>query len=102
MSGASWKSSSASPISMFRRSATLLPFQRTSSVSFANRAPPQTSHVTQTSARKSMSSRTEPLPSQASQRPPDTLKLKRPAFQPRFLASGSIVNRLRMSSQTFT
>ena len=49
-----------------------------------------------------MSSRTDPLPSQASQRPPETLKLNRPAFQPRFLASGSIVNRLRMSSQTFT
>ena len=49
-----------------------------------------------------MSSRVEPLPSQASHRPPATLKLNRPAFQPRFLASGSIVKSLRMSSQTFT
>ena len=87
---------------MFKSSATFFPFQRTSRVSFANRAPSHTSHVTHTSARKSMSSRVEPLPSQASQRPPDTLKLNRPAFQPRFFASGSIVNSARMSSQTFT
>ena len=102
MSGASAKSSRASPISMFNSSATFFPFQRTSSVSLANRAPPHCSQVTQTSARKSMSSRVEPLPSQASHRPPATLKLKRPAFQPRFFASGSIVNSLRMSSHTFT
>ena len=62
----------------------------------------QTSQVTHTSARKSMSSRVEPWPSQASHRPPATLKLNRPAFQPRFFASGSIVKSLRMSSQTFT
>ena len=49
-----------------------------------------------------MSSRVEPLPSQASQRPPATLKLNRPAFQPRFFESGSIVKSLRMSSHTFT
>ena len=42
--------------------------------------PLQTGHVTQTSARKSISSRFEPLPSHASQRPPCTLKLNRPGL----------------------
>ena len=49
-----------------------------------------------------MSSRVEPYPSQASQRPPATLKLNRPAFQPRFFDSGNIVKSLRISSQTLT
>ena len=39
-----------------------------------------TGQVTHTSARKSISSRFEPLPSQASQRPPSTLKLNRPGL----------------------
>ena len=52
----------------------------TCSVSRLKRWPLQTGHVTHTSARKSISSRFEPLPSHASQRPPWTLKLNRPGL----------------------
>jgi hypothetical protein len=41
---------------------------------------PATGQVTHTSARKSISSFVLPLPSQASQRPPSTLKLNRPGL----------------------
>ncbi len=57
-----------------------LPLNRTWSVSRLNRCPWQTGQVTQTSARKSISRCVEPLPSQASQRPLLTLKLKRPGW----------------------
>ena len=63
---------------MSSTSLMLLPLKRTCSVSRLNRCPSQTGQVTQTSARKSISRRFEPLPSQASQRPPGTLKLNRP------------------------
>ncbi len=56
----------------------LFPLKRTCKVSRPNRFPWQTGQVTQTSARKSISSLLEPFPSQASQRPPATLKLNRP------------------------
>ena len=58
----------------------LLPLNRTCRVSRLNRFPSQTGQVTQTSARKSISSLFEPFPSQASQRPPGTLKLNRPGL----------------------
>jgi len=45
----------------------------------------------QMSARKSISRRLLPLPSQASHRPPSTLKLKRPGLYPRAFDSGSWV-----------
>ena len=78
----------------------LLPLNRTCSVSRPNRLPWQTGQVTQTSARKSISSRFDPLPSQASQRPPVTLKLNRPGAYPRALASGSRVYRSRIWSNS--
>ena len=56
------------------------PLNSTCSVSWLKRAPTQTSHSTHTSARKSISSFTAPCPSQASQRPPRTLKLNRPGL----------------------
>jgi len=58
----------------------LLPLKRTCSVSRLKRRPSHTGQVTQTSARKSMLSRLEPLPSHASQRPPGLLKLNRPGL----------------------
>ena len=64
------KCSSASCTSISSTSAMLLPLKRTCSVSRLKRWPSQTGHVTHTSARKSISSRFEPLPSHASQRPP--------------------------------
>ena len=63
---------------MSSTSLMLLPLKRTCRVSRPNRLPWQTGQVTQTSARKSISSRFEPFPSQASHRPPATLKLNRP------------------------
>ena len=42
----------------------------------------------------------QPLPPQASQRPPRTLNEKRPGLYPRILASGNATNRLRMSPKT--
>ena len=57
-----------------------LPLKRTWSVSRLKRWPSHTGQVTQTSARKSISSLVEPFPSHASQRPPATLKLNRPGL----------------------
>ena len=64
----------------FEDVADALPLEPDVQVSRLNRLPSQTGQVTQTSARKSISSRFEPFPSQASQRPPATLKLNRPAL----------------------
>ena len=72
------KCSRASCTSISKTSSMLLPLKRTCNVSRLNRRPSHTGQVTQTSARKSISRRLEPLPSQASQRPPGLLKLKRP------------------------
>ena len=58
----------------------LFPLNRTWRVSRLNRFPSHTGHVTQTSARKSISSLFEPFPSHASHRPPATLKLNLPAL----------------------
>ena len=52
----------------------LLPLNRACKVSRLNRFPSQTAQVTQTSARKSISSLFEPFPSQASHRPPDDVE----------------------------
>ena len=68
----------------------LLPLNRTCSVSRLNRFPSQTGQVTQTSARKSISSRFEPFPSQASHRPPGTLKLNRPGLVAAGLGLGEL------------
>ena len=71
----------ALPARPFRaRAAMFFSLYITWSVSRLKRWPPHTGQVTQTSARKSISSRFEPLPSQASQRPPCTLKLNRPGL----------------------
>ena len=78
----------------------LFPLNRACRVSRVNRFPSQTGQVTQTSARKSISSRFEPFPWQASHRPPATLKLNRPALYPRDLASGSFVYRSRIRSKS--
>ena len=64
------KCSSASCTSISSTSAIVLPLKRTCSVSRLKRCPWQTGQVTHTSARKSISSRFEPFPSHASQRPP--------------------------------
>ena len=58
----------------------LLPLYRTCRVSRPNRFPWHTGQVTQTSARKSISSLFDPLPSQASHRPPRDVKAK-PAWR---------------------
>src|SRR5438105_14291736 len=71
------KCSRASCTSISSTSLILLPLNRACSVSRLNRRPSHTGQVTQTSARKSISRRFEPLPSQASQRPPGLLNLKR-------------------------
>ncbi len=59
-------------------SAIVFPLKVTSSVSGLKRAPPQTSQGTLTSGRKLISIFFIPWPSQPSQRPPRTLKEKRP------------------------
>ena len=64
----------------FQHVVDALASKRTCSVSRLKRRPSQTGQVTQTSARKSISSRFEPLPSHASQRPPGLLKLNRPGL----------------------
>ena len=78
--GCSRSGRSASWTSISSTSAIDLPLKRTCSVSRLKRWPSQTGQVTQTSARKSISSLFEPLPSQASHRPPATLKLNRPGL----------------------
>ena len=56
------KCSSACCTSISSTSAMILPLKRTCSVSRLKRCPSQTGQVTHTSARKSISSRFEPLP----------------------------------------
>ena len=63
---------------MASTSAMLLSRKRTASVSGVKRAPPQASQGTVTSGRKLISIFFTPWPSHASQRPPATLKEKRP------------------------
>ena len=76
------------------------PLKRTSSVSRLNRFPWQVSHSTYTSGRKFISMTFNPPPVHVSQRPPATLKLKRPGLYPRICASGVCVNRLLISLNT--
>ena len=47
-----------------------------------------------------METLTEPAPPHASQRPPLTLKLKRPGLYPRMFASGSPAKNSRMREKT--
>src|SRR3989338_11255062 len=68
----------------------------TSSVSFIKRLPLHTSQVTYTVGKKCISTATKPLPWHASQRPPFTLKEKRPGAQPRARASSLIANMSRI------
>src|SRR3989344_728163 len=68
----------------------------TSSVSFINRLPLHTSHVTYTVGRKCISTATKPLPWHASQRPPFTLKLNLPGPHPRARLSSLMAKRSRM------
>src|SRR3990167_152579 len=68
----------------------------TSSVSFINRLPLHTSHVTYTVGKKCISTATRPLPWHASQRPPLTLNEKRPGPHARARASSDIANMSRM------
>ncbi len=56
------------------------PLNCTRSVASLKRLPPHTSQGTSTSARKCISTSFMPSPWQASQRPPFTLKLKRPGW----------------------
>src|SRR5580700_7848962 len=70
-----------------------------SRVSFIKRLPSQTSQGTYTVGKKLISTAISPLPSQASQRPPFTLKEKRFDFQPRALASDVSANKSRMNVQ---
>src|SRR3989338_2841298 len=65
-------------------------------VSLSKRLPRQTSQVTYTVGRKCISTAISPLPSQASQRPPLTLKENLFAFQPRSRASSVVAKRSRM------
>jgi len=81
---------------MSRTSAMLIPLYRISSVSGLKRFPRQISQVMYTSGRKCISILMRPFPSQASQRPPLTLKLNRPALCPMVLDSGSCAKRSRM------
>jgi hypothetical protein len=60
--------------------AIVRPLKCTSSVSRLYRAPWHTSHGTYTSGRKFISILMVPSPAQASQRPPLTLKEKRPGW----------------------
>ncbi len=71
------------------------------SVSRVKRCPWQTGQVTQTSARKSISSRFEPRPSHASQRPPETLKLKRPGLKPAHLRFGQLGEQIADQVEQF-
>ena len=64
------------------------------------RLPWHTSQSTYTSGRKFISILIVPSPEHASQRPPLTLKLKRPGWYPRALASGVSQNSVRMRSKT--
>ena len=80
MEGTCSKISSASCTSRSSTSAMECPLYFTSRVSRSNRLPSQTGQETHMSARKSISTRVAPLPSQASHRPPRTLKLKRPGL----------------------
>src|SRR5437762_6977380 len=75
------------------------PPQRASFVSAVKRPPPQASQGTVTSGRKDISTVTRPWPSQDSQRPPLTLKEKRPGAHPRARASAVFAYAPRSASQ---
>ena len=73
-----------------RTSWMVFPFHSTSSVSLVYLLPLQTSHVTQTSGRKFISSFVDPAPWHASHLPPLTLKENWPGSYPLSLARGSM------------
>ncbi len=75
----------------------ILPLKRTCSVSRLKRCPSHTGQVTHTSARKSISSRFEPFPSHASQRPPGDVEAE-PA---RLVAAGLRLGQLRVQIANF-
>ena len=74
------------------------PRTRTSSTSGLKRAPPQISHGTSRSARKYISTCTQPAPSQWSQRPPAVLNENAPSFNPRAMAAGWRANTSRSAA----
>src|SRR5947207_800995 len=100
MAGWLEKNSHASSHERSRISATFLPRNVMSSVSRLYRAPLHTSHGTYTSGRKCISILIVPSPAHASERPPFTLKLKRPRRSPRTRDSCVCAISLRTWSNT--
>src|ERR1041385_3895340 len=80
----------------------LLSFHFTASVSGVNRWPAHVSQCTVTSGRKLISILFRPWPSHSGQRPSATLNENRLGPYPRILASGTLANSRRMSSQNPT
>jgi len=87
---------------MARRSAIDRARYRTARVSRLKRRPLHASHGTKTSGKKFMATLVCPWPLHSSQRPPLTLKEKRPGPNPRTFASGSAAKSLLISSHTPT
>ena len=92
----------ASSMVMARMSAMDLPDTVAARVSRLKREPPQDSQGTRTSGRKFIATLTWPWPLHSSQRPPLTLKEKRPGAKPRTRASGRAAKSFRISSHTPT
>jgi len=96
--GSREKCSNAASTVMSSDSFTFTPRTRTSSTSGLNREPPHTSHGTIRSARKYISTCTQPAPSQWSQRPPAALNENAPSFKPRAIAAGCLANTSRSAA----
>ena len=94
------KNSYASLTGISSTSLIFLPLYLTARVSFLYLLPRHSLQTTFTEGRKFISMTLMPAPLHSSQRPPGTLKEKRPALKPRTFASGVASKRVRMSLKT--